>query len=66
MTLFLFRIDLQICDYDRESRTTCNFGRTKVAQRIAKKVVVEDSAGRTTKVVELSFIEKTMSRVKLL
>lgn len=56
------------------TRTTCNYGRTKGTppRTTAKVLLVSECSSeknvvvKATKVIELSFIERTMSKVKLL
>lgn len=60
---------MQICDYDRVTRTTCNYGRTKGTAKVllvSECSTEKDVVVKATKVVELSFMERTMSKVKLL
>lgn len=51
------------------TRTTCNYGRTKETAKVllvSECSTEKDVVVKATKVVELSFMERTMSKVKLL
>lgn len=65
----------QICDFTQSNTTTCKFG--KISYRTTKRQVFngvnnkhEKGSGvlvtETVKVIKLSFLEKTISKVKLL
>lgn len=73
---FLFMMSpfkLQICDFTRMNMTTCNYGKVpnkSTMQRTVMNPVAtnepQEKKKKGVKLIQLSFLEKTMSKVKLL